>query len=157
MNGEILFRGKTIHGTRRDRNTGEWLGVGEWVEGFFVNCASMYDDPEKDRVPEIIEYGADRQYTGEYSFLDAHEVDPETVSQYTGKRDVNDKKIFGGDIVQFCEDDRYSFEVAYHGCEWCLVNGVDSRLTHYYCTLANYQQLKVIGNIWDNPEMLKAV
>ena len=154
MNKEILFRGKAISGTHRDRNTGEWIGAGTWVEGFFVNCSSIFDDREKDRIPEIVEYMADRQFTGEYCWTDVHEVDPETVSQFTGKKDVDGKKIFGGDIVQFCEDSRYAFEVAYHGCEWCLVNGVDPRLIHYYCSLANYQQLKVIGNIWDNPELL---
>lgn len=140
MINDIIFRGKTVEDNL-------------WVEGYFVACIDE-TDPDRGRIPEIVGLNADHIYRGEYSCHDTYGVRAETVSQWTGKLDVNNKKIFGGDIVQFCEDDKYTFEVGYHGCEWCLVNGVDSRLIHYYCMLANYQQLKVIGNIWDNPELL---
>lgn len=146
---EILFRGKVVRHP-------DWTEMnGKWAVGFFVNTIDEYPDPGKERIPEIISLKARNICCGEYSFYDTFEVDPDTVSQYTGAVDKNGRMIFEGDVVQFCEDDRYTFEVTYHGCEWCLVNGVDSRLIHYYCRLANYQQLKVIGNIWDNPELLE--
>lgn len=143
---EILFRGKTIHGTHRDRETGEWLGVGTWVEGFFVNCSSMYDDREKDRIPEIVEYNADRQYTGEYSSLEVHEVDPDTVSQYVGLKDANGKKIFEGDILETC----VKLYGSTSGPRVFIksIQGID-RIALYI------QGYEIIGNIWDNPELLE--
>lgn len=138
---EILFRGKTIHGTHRDRETGEWLGVGTWVEGFFVNCSSMYDDREKDRVPEIVEYMADRQYTGEYGYMEVHEVDPETVSQYVDLKDINGKEIFEGDIVKA--------SWGYRG----IVDFEDFIYAKLECCMSD--DIEVIGNVWDNPELLE--
>lgn len=142
---EILFRGKTIQGNRRDPYTGEFIDIGTWVEGFFVNCASMYDDPEKDRVPEIIEYNADRQYQGEYSSLDAYEVDPETVSQYTGLTDKNGRKIFEGDIIE-----SLLTRVGISGVRIVI------RDIRRFGRIASYvSDYEVVGNVWDNPELLE--
>lgn len=123
---EILFRGKT----KED---------GEWVYGFYVNCASTYDDPETGRVAEIIELDADRIYQGEYCSLAAHPVIPETVGQWTGLADKNGTKIFEGDImrnagnvVEFCNG------------SFCI-NG-DSPLSFW-------TETEVIGNIHDDSEL----
>lgn len=126
----ILFRGRSLE-------------TGEWVYGYFVNCASMYDDPEKDRVAEIIEVGADRIYTGEYDYNRAHEVYPETVGQWTGLVDKNGVKIFGGDVMHNAGN-----VVEYCFGSFCI-NG-DSLLSFWTGT-------EVIGNIWDNPELVKSV
>lgn len=127
---EILFRGK-----QKDN--------GQWVEGFFVNCCSTYDDPETDRVAEIIEVNADRIYKGEYCHLDVYPVDPETVGQFTEFIDKNDNKIFEGDIV--------NASWGYKG----LVE-LDSLIyASMECRISD--DIEVIGNIHDNPELLSVL
>jgi uncharacterized phage protein (TIGR01671 family) len=81
-----------------------------------------------------------------------HEVE---LMQYTGLHDKNGKEIYEGDIVEFnifsdlprrCRD-----VVAYsNGCF-----KVEKR-TELLCTrLAPHFDLEIIGNIYDNPELLK--
>lgn len=76
------------------------------------------------------------------------EVDPESVGQYTGLRDVDGRKMYEGDIVRIddwsspsyirWDDDTASFVVD----RWA------ANLAHVY-----YR--KVIGNVYDNPELLE--
>lgn len=82
-------------------------------------------------------------------------VDPETVGQYTGLTDKNGKKIFEGDICNFsnCSDiDNYGV-VVYDADETEF--GIDYGSTylglgrHYHS-----RDIEVIGNIYDNPELL---
>ena len=80
--------------------------------------------------------------------------------QYTGRKDINDKEIFEGDIVSF--DDCTSTESGYceRGCigvvEWCdetVSFEVSNRLS-----AESYEVLDecvIIGNIYENPELLK--
>lgn len=67
------------------------------------------------------------------------EVIPETVGQYTGLTDKNGKKIFEGDIIAY-GDDRY------------LVNFGDGYFSPFDFICED--ECKVIGNIYDNPELL---
>lgn len=82
-------------------------------------------------------------------------VDPETVGQYTGMVDKHGTKIFEGDICNFssCSDiDNYGV-VVYDADETEF--GIDYGSTylglgrHYHS-----RDVEVIGNIYDNPELL---
>lgn len=139
MMREILFRGK---------RTDKW-NRGEWAEGYldvFEGTPFMlinHDDP----------YALHRA-----------EVDPDTVGQYTGRKDKNGKRVFEGDIlrlftiwadgtvepvdvpviVQFCENDQ------------CYV--LTTKQGSHYDDFGNYgrhEYYEVIGNIHDNPELMK--
>ena len=131
MMREILFRGKRVYD-------------GEWVEGnLFI--------PEKHGAPTQIMIGTN-------SYRIPYDVIPETVGQYTGLTDKNGKKIFEGDVL--------SHFINYHGRR---INGVVA----YDITLAAYMWepkglsslfltdvlsgngAEIIGNIHDNPELLK--
>ena len=80
--------------------------------------------------------------------------------QYTGRKDINDKEIFEGDIVSF--DDCTSTESGYceRGCigvvEWC--NETASFEVSNRLSAESYEVLDecvIIGNIYENPELLK--
>ena len=88
-----------------------------------------------------------------------HDFIPETVGQYTGLTDKNGNKIFEGDIVKardylltspFC--DGIIGKIVYDECAFFIepTNPMDSQWMYNEC--AEYE---IIGNIHDNPELLK--
>ena len=130
---EILFRGKR-------------KGNGEWVYGNYA----VTDNNEKQHF--IFQNKA-------FEF----EVDPETVGQYTGIIDDNVKKIFEGAILSITNDDPdYDYITkVYLDCNTLCV---DVQGQDYDCTSIGFaigiwddecDRLEVIGNIYDNPEMLE--
>lgn len=147
---EILFRGKA------EKN-------GEWVYGSLIvthgGCIiySKYH-PLVTAPPET---------KGDYS--NQYIVNPSTVGQYTGKTDKNGKKIFEGDIVKVHANDSYFDDCWGRKDYWvdvvCLVVYDRGRLQFnkrpadkYYSEFVfNHKEenLEIIGNIHDNPELLK--
>lgn len=154
MNREILFRAK-----RKDN--------GEWVEGFLfkqqlesdvwcigVNAISANDFSEI--------YGRN---------VDWFIIDPYTLCQYTGLTDKNGKKIWENDIV------RYTFD---YPSETATENGLKERISSVFWSewrgswsvyaderkgkgmnndlfkyARNGNTVEIIGNIFDNPELLE--
>ena len=96
----------------------------------------------KDDVARIHTYKDDGSYNKQYL------VDPYTVGEFTGMRDKHGKKIFEGDIVctNGCEE---FFEVIYDAPDFCLKKNSSG-----YRFLNHPENFEVIGNIFDNPELL---
>lgn len=135
MMREILFRGKDSI-TKR------------WVYGALVQ---QQDDLLKEKA-FIISY-SNYQF-GDFSEAVMHEVDPETVGQYTGFVDKKGKKIFEGDIVSIYNSKAFLFAV-----EWnnqyvlkCTTNGVSDNILN---VIESPEDVEVVGNIYDNPELIK--
>lgn len=135
---EILFRGK-----RKDN--------GEWVEGFYSQFHNRpaIDEPNSHQIFELIDEGVKIFGTSIGGFWRI--VDPETIGQYTGLTDKNDTKIFEGDIVKkVFNGNELTGKVGY------LDGSFGVRLAdgsgHLICL---FTQCEVIGNIHDNPELLK--
>lgn len=137
---EILFRGK-----RKDN--------GEWEYG------DLWCNPYGKRVVCIVSPINDQGTTG------GNEVDPETVCQFTGLYDKNGKKIFEGDIVMFSRNRnlpnftpvpeviRYHYgDCAFQRFPYnkSLTKGKSGRLLQPDMM----SDCEVIGNIYDNPEMI---
>lgn len=79
-------------------------------------------------------------------------VEPETVGQYIGKNDKNDKFIFEGDILSGAWNTL--LVVYYDGYSTSFLvrdkNGRSSPIDYY-----DNNRLEVVGNIHDNPELME--
>lgn len=135
---DILFRAKAINRTGYERSN---YKNGEWVYGLITKLYSEeYDFPA-----EITDTRG----------ISGIEVDYKTIGQYTGLTDKNGVKIFEGDIVlkrtrfkkEPCEV-VFSFGTFHCGFGWG-----SSTAEHPY-TLDD-KRIEVIGNIYDNPELLE--
>ncbi len=159
MNREILFKAK-----RKDN--------GEWVEGQYVYITNPLTEDGKP-IKHLI-------CNGTNIFNDL--IDPDTLCQYTGLTDKNDKKIWENDILKFNDEIWYS---CYTSCgteydSWEAENygvvGYCDYSARYDFTKYKYnenqveadlhknhdiefsefvKEHEVIGNIFDNPELLE--
>ncbi|MEE0982233.1 MAG: YopX family protein [Acutalibacteraceae bacterium] len=132
---EILFRGK-----RTDNR--------EWAYGFYALKGKAYKRQEQHCIC-VSTLASDCGFS---YFVDL-EVIPETVGQYTGLTDKNGKKIFEGDIV--AEFGEYAYEVKWdvNTANFYLWYVAAESYTDFYEVPAG--RLEIIGNIHDNPELLK--
>ena len=142
---EILFRGK-----RMDN--------GEWVEGWYQPETTI---KHWDGIQETV--GVTIAYKVEDGFLEDTLVDPPTVGQYTGLNDKHGKRIFEGDIVaqnwyDYDEprDDSFGKVVfCEYDCSFSVMDvNKDGFMPLGRCGSYHWE-VEVIGNIHDNPEMLK--
>lgn len=109
---------------------------GEWVHGYVCR----YGWTGKENTYIVPDYA---------SALYSLEVDPKTVGQYTGLKDKNGTKIFEGDIVMLRGDEE-PYQVVFD--ESCF-QIYDSSVCYVMDNFYDYE-MEVIGNIYDNPELL---
>lgn len=114
----------------KSKNTGEWL-YGDWLN--YADTAQIWYTTEE----------------GKWNSL----VIPETRGQYTGLTDKNGKKIFEGDILK---SDKAKLGRVTWMPEYCaFMIYVKSENRYCYLWDNDFLKIKVIGNIHDNPELLK--
>ena len=137
---------------------GKRIPHGEWVEGFYGKKG--VDEYTKHCIMRstLVNQG------GIYYYFTDSEVDPDTVGEFFGKRDKNGRRIFEGDIGRYRQTDGAKRNGTSILCTGKVVYNtetasyaVESR-DEAGCRYFDYFPIKdfeVIGNIYDNPELLK--
>ena len=137
---EILFRAKRVKNN-------------QWVEGSYHKHETRQVCPYGDKLsPDEIKHLIIRDTFADWNMpreIEATEVLPDTIGQYTGLTDKNGKRIFDGDIIEYFgeqyqviwKNDEATFSIALGNNEYCYFDDLDSNLS------------AVIGNVYDNPEM----
>ena len=103
--------------------------------------------------------------------MDKYPIDVDTIGQYTGLKDKNGKEIYEGDIIysEFADGSNCMFLVGWNNKLSCFgimdEYGYQSKQLGYDFpefdnhlfieVLKNSKIFKIIGNIYDNPELLK--
>lgn len=151
MTREIIFKAKRIDNS-------------EWVEGYYYKISEttycFKEDYERKPVPEhhyilqerMTDWGLPNQ-------MIQIEIDPETLCQFTGLCDRNGNRIWENDICDRKEP--YPEIVKMYNGDWTLDYSYScgKDYGYCYCNLGFYtverKEVGVIGNIFDNPELVK--
>lgn len=133
---EILFKAK-----RKDN--------GEWVEGNLITN-------ERNENQKYIGYIFDER-NGVIEDFDLVEVIPDTLCQYTGLTDKNGQKIWENDICEMVYDGKIHIYVVVWDKTELDFKGTNGKENYgrNFEYLGCCEEIVVIGNIFDNPELLE--
>lgn len=148
MEDRYLFRGKCIDN-------------GEWVEGNLIQNSDAEDGWEAIIIPaknsnmftKHIKHGY-----GDLGYENWYRVDPSTICQCTGLKDKNGKLIWENDIMEAHIDEDFPEDVSRFKVEWNGKGWVENHpdgVDREYLDDFDTEHFKVVGNIFDNPELLE--
>jgi uncharacterized phage protein (TIGR01671 family) len=126
---DICFRAKPI-------------GGGHWIEGYYEGFTICMGQNDEGIIHRFSDWGLNIPIA----------VDSKTVCQFTGLQDKNGTEIWENDIVEIDDDIVNTWKVAkLTHVRWMPATG--------FCPFnldANYaNKCRVIGNFFDNPELLE--
>lgn len=130
---EFLFRGKRV-------DSGEWI-YGDLIKNSIVDCFTY--------IAKGIGYKVDDKEIG-YPI----KVFSATVGQYTGLTDKNGTKVFEGDIIKGIRGGLSVITFSAYG--FCF-NIIPTKHQYPLTDIDQNEIIEIIGNIHDNPELLKGV
>lgn len=151
MARNILFRGKRT-------------SDGAWVYGSYIRATDRWH-----------KYGFHEDWIstvsyangGWFNLVQKFPVRSETVGQYTGLNDKNEKRVFEGDILRIAKqcdglgtyfipplDYPVLVVVKWDLCSWMWETLTDDKYYIGFPEAWCHYECEVIGNIFDNPELL---
>ena len=138
MQREILFRAQEV-------------GTKKWVYGSYQFYQYKMLDGDDVQEHRIYYFDGHRQYYVR--------VIPKTVSQYTGLTDKNGVKVFEGDFVNFGTMDKFLVEYkTYRDVTYGHGDSGEDMIVgfHVGSSYGTGNEPVVIGNFYDNPDLLEA-
>lgn len=136
---EIKYRGRRVDN-------------GEWIYGNLIG---------NDRIVGDIVDWHDDYFCTEFWYM----VNPETIGQFTGLQNCNGTDIYKGDILQFVT---FNYDGSDNGVKtgyvdweenaaaYVIREKINDEEAHWlYLVIANDDEVEIIGNIFQHPELLK--
>lgn len=135
MNDRYLFKAKRI-------DWKEWVKECQWLQGNLISVGERYYLAQ-------CENNSNELWIGEWV-----EIDPSTICQCTGLKDKAGNLIWENDVVRYCDCTEERYVIAWEENKACF------EYQQYGCSIMNFDELsgievEVIGNIFDNPELLE--
>ncbi len=143
MNDRYLYKAK-------QKNWRELPKEEHWVYGYYVRGFNECEEP----IDIMFEPTSVFSSNGKTDGWD--EIDPTTLCACTGLKDKNGKLIWENDIVKWCGNTR---KVSYYDsvCSFVLASSIGcwKRMEMNYGQKLECFDYEVVGNIFDNPELLE--
>lgn len=140
MSDRYLFKAKRVNNGEREIGSLIALPTGEYE--ISNKCNNPPDcDPMWDKV------------------VITHKVDPTTICQCTGLKDKNSKLIWENDIVKDEQGNLYKafWQSNYYQFSWvCVKSEIFQIGTKWDLWSIKSYEIEVIGNMFDNPELLES-
>ena len=147
MNDRYLFRAKRI-------DNGEWI-VGSLIQTSYLGSIRSWISSEQEDKARL------REISSNQAVWRAFEVRTDTICQCTGLKDKNGNMIWENDICRRVllptKRIKTNFKIAYVPYKCCL-SAIDldgSNITFLSDYINNQYEVEVIGNIFDNQELLE--
>ena len=137
---EIEFRGKDLR-------------YNKWVYGFYSQFHNrpVVDEPNSHQIFQVLEDENVIRIAGTSIGGVWYIVDENTLGQYTGLKDKNGTKIYEGDVLEFEFDDIGKQKAVVYFNDKYAMFGLKPLGNFVYATI---DEGVVIGNIYDNPQLL---
>lgn len=152
----IKFRGKDV-------KTSNWV-YGAYHKHIDITPAAFYKDTEsrENHIKEHTHYLIMQDAFSDYCMprnIQCFDVTSETIGQFSGLYDCNEKEIFEGDILKWEKGDLIYVVKFWRGMFYASVEecneGFLGGFPLHELTECEYRKCEIVGNIYDNPELLK--
>lgn len=144
--------------------------TGEWRYGYLIQGVDIENKPIKNF---IIENTSEVNILNKGLLQKYYEIDFETLGQYTGLKDTNGKEIYEGDIIKmhyffdnydpttfgvFEDESEITGEIVFDLDGFRVIDKDDEKRELPLSIIQEpVEELEVLGNIYDNPELLEAI